>query len=139
MRGSSVRWSGVEIGFKYNRCETAKPERRVLDMESDVSELERQFQTAMFSIYQRAKFEANYNATIFLNMLSDRGALPTAKYLINADKPSDGYTNLWQRQRLDLTVEAMVIENDKWHPLFQPAELRKAEERLAEYQYQAKK
>lgn len=108
-------------------------------MESNTRGLERQFQAAMFSIYQRAKLEANYNATVFLSMLSDRGGLTTAKYLINADKPSDGYTNLWQRHRLDLTVEAMVIENDKWHPLFHPAELRKAEERLTEYQYQPKK
>lgn len=43
--------------------------------------LERQFDTAMMSIYQRAKTEAKYNASVFLGMLNDRGGLATARYL----------------------------------------------------------
>jgi hypothetical protein len=41
----------------------------------------------------------------------------TAKYLINSINPSDGYTQLYERDRRDLTVEAIVVENTKWHPL----------------------
>lgn len=52
--------------------------------------LEQQFTQAMFDIYRRAKSEAGYNATIFLQMISDRGGVDTAKKLINASKPSDG-------------------------------------------------
>jgi hypothetical protein len=74
-----------------------------------------QFDGAMFEIYNRAKSEAGYNATIFLRMLGDRGGLATAKYLINSPKPSDGYTQLYERGRLDLTVEAMVVESPTWH------------------------
>ncbi|MCK3778939.1 hypothetical protein MZK49_19720 [Ensifer sesbaniae] len=103
-----------------------------------IANLERQFGVAMLGIYQRAKVEAKYNATVFLGMLNDRGGLPTAKYLINAADPSEGYTNLWERGRLDLTVEATVLENSKWHPLFTPDELAKAKARLVAYQYQAK-
>jgi hypothetical protein len=89
----------------------------------------------MFSIYKRAKDEARYPATIFLNMLSDRGGLATAKFLINSDKPSDGYAALYERGRLDLTVEAEVIENRKWHGLFTHDELEKARKRLVAYGY----
>ena len=100
--------------------------------------LKKSFDEAMLSIYKRAKAEANYNATIFLRMLYERGDLSTAKYLINAEKPSDGYTALYERQRLDLTVEATVIEDVRWHALFTAEELEKASRRLAEYRYQPK-
>src|SRR5712691_3208474 len=101
-------------------------------------DINRAFDEAMFNIYRSAKSEANYNATIFLNMLHERGGLATAKYLINATKPSDGYTELYQRGRLDLTVEAMVVENKRWHSLFTADELEKAKNRLHAYGYNVK-
>ena len=100
---------------------------------------QRQFDMAMLEIYRRAKAEAGYTASIFFQMLADRGGVATAKYLINSEKPSEGYTNLFQRGRLDLTVEAMVIENSNWHDLFTEDELRKAKQRLAEYRYKPRK
>jgi hypothetical protein len=100
--------------------------------------LKAQFHEAMFVIYQRAKKEANYPATIFYKMVSDKGGLATAKTLINAPKPSDGYTALWERGRLDLTVEAEVIENERWHQLFLPEELDRAKKRLVAYHYDFK-
>jgi hypothetical protein len=100
-----------------------------------MQDLLKQFDLAMFEIYRRAKSEAKYNATIFFGMLNDRGGVDTAKYLINSPKPSDGYTALYERGRLDLTVEAMVIESDKWHELFTAEELVRARKRLADYGY----
>jgi hypothetical protein len=63
-------------------------------------------------------------------MIDDRGGVQTAKYLINAPKPSDGYTALYERQRLDLTVEALVVEDSRWHVLFTAEEVQKAARRL---------
>jgi hypothetical protein len=97
--------------------------------------LEQQFHGAMLTIYRRAKSEAHYTASIFFNMLEDRGGLATAKYLINAPKVSEGYTALWERKRLDLTVEAEVVENQRWHSLFTDDELAKARKRLVDYHY----
>jgi hypothetical protein len=85
----------------------------------------------MFEIYKKAKSEAKYNATIFLQMTIDRGGLETAKFLINSPKESDGYTALYERDRLDLTVEAIVVENRKWHSLFDPEAIEKARKRLS--------
>jgi hypothetical protein len=73
-----------------------------------VADLAKQFDQAMLTIYRRAHAEAGYNATVFFNVLSTRGGLSPAKYLINTVQPSQGYTALHLRNRLDLTVEAMV-------------------------------
>ena len=72
-------------------------------------DLEEQFDRAMEEIYIRAKTEAKYTASIFHPMLCERGGLATAKYLINERQVSEGYTALWERGRLDLTVEAEVV------------------------------
>jgi hypothetical protein len=98
--------------------------------------LETLFDQAMFNVYRRAKDEAGYNATIFLQMLTDNRGLRTAKTLINAAKPSDGYTALYMRGRLDLTVEAVVIEDERWHSLFTEEELGRARKRLRDYRYE---
>jgi hypothetical protein len=68
-------------------------------------------------------------------MVTDKGGLLTAKTLINSAKPSDGYTALYLKQRLDLTVEAMVVEDKRWHPLFTSSEIERASARLKEYRY----
>ncbi len=62
--------------------------------------LEREFDDAMLNIYKHAKSEAGYNARLFLGMVVDRGGLETARYLLHAPTPSDGYTALWERGRL---------------------------------------
>lgn len=93
------------------------------------------FEKAMHGIYTRAKTEANYNATIYIQLLHERGGLGTAKYLINAATVSDGYTALWQLGRLDLTVEALIVDNPQWHSLFEASEIERARKRLQEYGY----
>lgn len=97
--------------------------------------LEAEFDLAMMNIYLRAKNEAGYVATIFHRMLCDHGGLKTAKQLINDRTVSSGYTALWERERLDLTVEATVAGNPKWHSLFTAQELQSARKRLRDYGY----
>ena len=97
--------------------------------------IEQRFTHAMFDIYLRAKQEAGYTASIFYNMIHENGGLATAKTLINSSKASDGYTALYQKGRLDLTVEAVVTENMVWRTLFTDEELARAEKRLADYLY----
>lgn len=96
--------------------------------------LEAEFHGAMLDIYRRAKSEADYNATRFIGMVSDRGGLETARYLLHATTVSDGYTALWERGRLDLTVEAVILAS-KWKPLFSKTEREIAIKRLREYEF----
>lgn len=94
-----------------------------------------QFDTAMHGIYKRALSEANYPANIFLGMLANHGGHETARRLINSPSVSDGYTALWEKGRLDLTVEATVLENLQWHELFSDRELDICKRRLHQYGY----
>ncbi|HST52350.1 MAG TPA: hypothetical protein VLJ61_10110 [Pyrinomonadaceae bacterium] len=98
------------------------------------TELEQRFHSAMLDIYRRAKSEVGYNASRFLSMVSDQGGYEAARTLLHAPKVSDGYTALWERKRLDLTVEALILKSE-WHDLFSNAERDIARRRLIEYGY----
>lgn len=100
----------------------------------DPKSLEHKFDQAMINIYLEAK-SIGYTPSIFHRMLTEHGGLQTAKQLINAPNISDGYTKLWERKRLDLSVEAVVYENLEWHPLFTQEELDKCQKRLSDYRY----
>ncbi len=94
-----------------------------------------EFDQEMLSIYQRALSEARYRATRFLAMLHEHRGLETARLLIHSPTVSEGYTALWERKRLDLTVEAVIHDNPKWHPLFTEEELAICKKRLTDYEY----
>ena len=99
--------------------------------------LETEFHGAMEEIYRRAKEEAGYNAKVFRRMVAEHGGPETARRLINARTVSVGYTELWKRGRLNLTVEAKVLETPRFHPLFTKEELEVCRQRLNEYGYTA--
>jgi len=81
----------------------------------------------MVELWRRAKTEAGYNATRFLTRLSEHGGVATARRLVAASTPSDGFTALWEKGRLDLTVEALVLD-PTYHDLFDE-DLRQAAQR----------
>ena len=98
------------------------------------TDIEKEFDTAMMGIYHRAKCEAGYNATRYLHMLQEHRGVETAKILLHAPHVSDGYTALWERGRLDLTVEALILQK-KWYSLFSDQEREIAQKRLRDYNY----
>lgn len=101
-----------------------------------MNELEHEFGLLMKSIYDRAKAEAGYNATIFLRMLGEKGPLDTARFLLREPQVSSGFVALWERKRLDLTVEAQLLANPKFWPLFDARDLDTARRWLKEYGYE---
>ena len=96
---------------------------------------QREFTGAMLDIYRRALTETGYRASLFLNMVNDQGGYQAAMTLIHSTQPSDGYTALWERQRLDLTVEALILR-PQWHDLFTDDDRRAAYCRLTSYEFQ---
>lgn len=103
-------------------------------MNDDIVPL-REFTRAMLDIYRRALTETGYHASFFLNMVNEKGGYQTAMTLIHSSQPSDGYTALWERQRLDLTVEALLLR-PQWHDLFTENDRRAAHRRLTSYEFQ---
>ena len=99
-----------------------------------MTDVERRFSEAMFAICREAKY-IGYTPSIFLRMLHEKGALETARQLINTAQPSYGYTRLWELRRLDLSVEAVVHDNAEWHGLFTQDELQRCANRLTDYGY----
>lgn len=98
-------------------------------------------QDAAFTLFLREKaMEADktlkYRPNYFLGMLSSDGGFHTATRLLAASKVSEGFTKLWEAGRLDLSVEALVVES-KWRAHFDPVLLARAETVLkkAGYQY----
>lgn len=100
-----------------------------------VSGQEADFDAAMLEIYQRALKEAGYKASRFLDMLHEHRGLQTARILIHSTRVSQGYTELWERDRLDLTVEALIHDNPRWQSLFTQEELAICRKRLIDYRY----
>ena len=92
-------------------------------------EIVRDFDHAMMQIYVQAKQQAGYTATRFHQMLTEHGGVETARRLL--PQMSDGFVALWRRDRLDLTVEALVVQS-KWDELFSDEEKELARARLRE-------
>jgi hypothetical protein len=67
-------------------------------------------------------------------MLAEHGGLATAQRLLHAPAVSDGFAALWERNRLDLTVEALVSQT-KYADLFTAEELGVARYRLEQFGY----
>lgn len=96
-----------------------------------------EFNGEMLAIYISAKDECHYNATRYLQMISDYGGLVTARKLLSENKIHDGLTALFLCGRLDLTVEALVLK-EKYRSLFADEELETARKRLDDLHYQPK-
>jgi hypothetical protein len=97
-------------------------------------DLENKFHEEMLEVYRKTKTECKYNATRFLQIVNKHGGLRAAKMLINASSVSDGFTELWKHRRLDLTVEARVLD-PQWSELFSDDEKKIAKKRLDDLDY----
>lgn len=124
----------MEEAFK--RSDFSRYFENVPESQHDRDALIDEFNQAMMDVYKKAKSDAGYTATRFLNLLHEHGGLNTAYLLLDSNEVSEGYTALWERGRLDLTVEALVFETVKYHPLFTHEQVERARERLRQYQYQ---
>jgi len=94
------------------------------------------FERAMKDVYVRAKAEANYTATYFVGMLSTYGGLGTAQRLLASTDISTGFAALYERGRLDLTVEAVVVQ-PQFASLFSDEEIETAQQRLDQLGYRS--
>lgn len=88
----------------------------------------------MVDIYKKAEESCGYKARRFLQMINDKGALITAKTLINKDSNTEGFIALWENNRLDLSLEALIVSG-KYDELFTEEEKNICRNRLRDYGY----
>lgn len=92
----------------------------------------RAFDRAMQGIYDEAA-RFGYQPVRFRQMLAEHGGIETARRLIRGSATS-GFDTLWEHQRLDLSVEALVTD-PQWRALFSDEEAKMASRRLKQYGY----
>jgi hypothetical protein len=97
--------------------------------------LEKEFHDLMVSIYNRAKSEASYDATIFKSMLGKYGGVETARKLLDSPMVSDGFVALYERGFLNLTIEAQLLANEKFWDLFTHKQIQTARDWLRKHNY----
>ncbi|MFF3244261.1 hypothetical protein ACFYWY_11120 [Streptomyces sp. NPDC002870] len=98
------------------------------------TEAERRFHTDMVAGVDRLKREIGYNATRFAQMLGGLGGVAAARQLLRGHDASDGFTTLWEHDRLDVSVEAYVLL--PWYRgLFDEHHLETAMWRLTEHRF----
>ncbi|ORV46317.1 hypothetical protein AWC02_11305 [Mycolicibacter engbaekii] len=100
----------------------------------DSDEVQREFASRMVDLYRRALAEVGVHANYFRSMIAELGPLATAHKLLAAPAVSDGFAALWERGRMDLTVEAVVVE-PKFAELFSTDEIAVAQRRLEQFGY----
>jgi hypothetical protein len=93
--------------------------------------LEGEFHQVMLNIYAAAA-ELGYRPTDFLRMVREHGGVETARRLLRAAEAQAGLTTLWKLGRLDISMEALVVQ-ERWEPLFSDEERQVARERLKAY------
>ena len=62
-------------------------------------------------------------------MVLQNGGIVTAKRLLASNHYSEGLTRLWVLKRLDISMEALVLQK-QWGGLFTAEELAEAKKRL---------
>lgn len=93
--------------------------------------LENKFTQELIEKSEKAKKDCKYNPTRFLQMIANNGGVKTAKLLIAKDQISDGFVTLQMCGRLDLSMEAVVVDK-KYAGLFTDDEVNTCFMRLCE-------
>ena len=97
-----------------------------------MNDREIKFNRSMEEIYFKAKEEIGYTPTRFMQLLSQQGGIKTAKQLISKSGGTYGFEVLWEKHRLDLSVEYLVLQ-DEYSSLFTEEEKSICRKRLNDF------
>ncbi len=97
--------------------------------------LENKFHEDMVNIYYIAKKDLKYTASRFFQIVSNYGGLTAAKLLIAKSGRTYGFEVLWENNRLDLSVEALVLRPE-YYEFFTEEERNICRNRLKEFGFE---
>ena len=101
---------------------------------NDRQDLENRFHLHLINLCKQAKDECDYPARRFIQLVNEHRGCQAAKLLLRKKGYSEGLTRLWELGRLDISMEATVIQ-EPWLKLFDEDELATARRRLQELEY----
>lgn len=93
------------------------------------------FHKTVVAAYNAARKECGYNASVFIQLINEHGAIKVAKDFLTKNTATTGFEKLWEKGRLDLTIEASVLL-PQYTSLFSVEERKVAFDRLKEYSYE---
>lgn len=91
------------------------------------------FNSEMKHVYKNAA-AVGVKFTRLRNMLESEEGYKVAIELISKPKVTDGVTNLWEIERLDLSIEALVLQK-RFRSLFSEEVISKAKRTLTDLGY----
>ena len=97
-----------------------------------MKELEQKFETDLLQRCQEAKAEGLCNPDRLCQRIQKYGGIRTAQELIRTGRVSDTFDSLRRNDRLDLSLEALVVD-DRYAELFTDAEVNACFMLLCEY------
>ena len=97
-------------------------------------EVENAFKSRLMETIRASVRECRYTPHAFMDMIAKHGAIEAARMLMHTRAISDGFVRLWEKGRLDLTVERIIVHEREWAVLFTAQERRIAEQRLNEWE-----
>ena len=101
-------------------------------------EKEEEFKKRVFDSIIIMDKKHGYTPSELINMIDKHGTIEAVRRLINSPKPPYGFTKLWELKALDLSLEAIILE-EEWKDLFSDEERAKAKKRLTDYGYKINK
>jgi hypothetical protein len=135
LRGYVHRRNEVASGDRDAEVGVQRAEPEPVAAESDEpADASGSFDRAVLDIIERCRAELRYNPRYFRVMVTQYGALGATRRLLNAPAVSDGFVTLWERQRLDLSVEALVLD-ERFAHFFSDEEREIARKRLHDFGY----
>ena len=88
---------------------------------------EKDFLKAMTELLERRKEVLGHPSTRVIQMVSNYGAVEAARRIINIPQDTTGLVELWEKRRLDLSIQTLVL---RFPDLFTDEEMGKAQETL---------
>jgi hypothetical protein len=105
-----------------------------MDDMTDLAELRRRFNLLMQDTVHRCITEIKYRPSYVIAYMAEHDGTDTARWLVNLENESSGFTRLWMEGRLDLSAEALVLKPE-YAALFSLEDRRKAYDTLVKYNH----
>lgn len=100
--------------------------------------LKQTFHEEMLGFYKRVVKELKYKSPRLLEMMNKYGGYEAAIKMLPTDAHTFDFTLLWEQERLDLSIEALVTK-ERYKNLFPADVITFCQRRLDEYNYAPKK
>jgi hypothetical protein len=94
-----------------------------------MTEVENNLRHRMLAAAQICKKELRWNPSRAVQMINEHGPIEAARLMVLAPNGTDGFARCWEENRLELSVEHIVLELE-FAPLFTSEVLDTARNRL---------